>query len=205
MLFLPILLTTISLVSGHGIVISPPSRTPGPASLSACGKEITNIIEADNQTSIGSLQIASVSSSSFNPKKCNLLVCKGLQLDDNKDNMQVWTPGEKVKLEVWTRIPHAGWASAAIVDTASMLIVGEQLGTWETGSVSGYEAHDLGDDSIGGNGDGEVRGEMQVDLEFEVTIPKVYPRCAVAGECVSIPLDLCGNRGCGKEHLLILG
>lgn len=48
------------LAASHGIVISPPVRGVGPASLSACGKAVTEILKADNQTSIGSLQVASV-------------------------------------------------------------------------------------------------------------------------------------------------
>ena len=66
----------------------------------------------------------------------------------------------------------------AIVEESSGLLVGGQLGTWETGSVSGYDEMAMHEE--GGFGE-----EINVDLKFSVVIPKIYPRCSVAGECVS--------------------
>ena len=35
-------------------------------------------------------------------------------------------------------------------------------------------------------------GEM-VDMEFNITIPKLYPRCTVAEDCVSLLVDMVGE------------
>jgi hypothetical protein len=51
--------------------------------------------------------------------------------------VQEWVAGQVVQLKVWTRIPYKEWMSVAIMDSGSSTIVGEQLGSWETGSVSG--------------------------------------------------------------------
>jgi hypothetical protein len=180
------ILVILPLVSTHGILISPPPRSTGEKSLSYCGEEINSILKNDNQTSLNALQIASSTSNTYNAKKCNLLFCRGLQLEDNKHGIQEWVPGQVVELKVWTRIPHTGWMSVAIVEEKSGLLVGGQLGSWETGSVSGYETQDHENDrnSLHKQED-EMKEEIAVDLEFNVTIPKIYPRCAVAGECVS--------------------
>ncbi|KAE9378714.1 hypothetical protein N431DRAFT_477906 [Stipitochalara longipes BDJ] len=173
--------TLASIVSSHGILLTPPPRAPGEKSLSSCGEEITSLLRSDNQTSLNALQIASATSSTFDAKKCNLNFCKGLRLEDNEDGVQQWSPGQVVEMTVWTRIPHVGWMSVAIVEEKSGMLVGGQLGSWETGSVSGYademEEHKHEEE----NG---VREEISIDLKFEVTIPKIYPRCSVAGECV---------------------
>jgi hypothetical protein len=52
------------------------------------------------------------------------------------------------------------------------MLIGEPLASFETDSVSGYS------EKMG-------LGEM-VDMEFNITIPKLYPRCTVAGDCVSL-------------------
>ncbi|CZR59506.1 uncharacterized protein PAC_09398 [Phialocephala subalpina] len=181
------LLTTLSifllptLILSHGIVISPPPRAPGPASLSACGKSITEIIKSDNQSGIEVLHKASVNSKDYNPSKCNILLCKGLQLEDNTKNVQHWVPGQKVKLSIWTRIPHIGWWSVGIVDSQSMLLVGgEALKTGETGSVSGFEVPGEHE----GIYDDEMDEEMMIDFEIDFEIPKVFPRCVNPGDCV---------------------
>ncbi|KUJ12220.1 uncharacterized protein LY89DRAFT_653974 [Mollisia scopiformis] len=153
-----------TLLLSHGILISPPTRAPGPASLSYCGESITGIIKADNQSGIEALHKASVTSKDYHADKCNLLLCKGLQLEDNEKNVQTWSPGEEVVLKVWTRIPHVGWWSVGIVDAGSLLLVGG-------GSVWGFLRT-------------KVEANMMVDFEIEVVIPKVFPRCAVPGDCV---------------------
>jgi hypothetical protein len=158
-----------ALVSGHGIVTSPPPRTIGKASLAACGSAITNIIKADNQSGVEVLHKASVNDKTYDAKKCVLQLCKGLQLDDNLHNVQNDTPGQEVNIKVWTRIPHKGWVNLAIIDTQTQFIIGEPLASFETDSMSGYE-----------------EGKVLADMDFNITIPKLYPRCTVAGQCVSL-------------------
>lgn len=159
----------VALASGHGIVTSPPPRAIGKASLAACGSSITNIIKADNQSGVEVLHKASVNDKAYDAKKCVLQLCKGLQLDDNLHNVQNYTPGQEVNIKVWTRIPHKGWVNLAIIDTQTLFIIGEPLASFETDSMSGY---------------GE--GKVVADMDFNITIPKIYPRCTVAGDCVSL-------------------
>jgi hypothetical protein len=110
----------------HGIVISPPTRAVGPASQAACGKDITSIIKSDNQSGIEVLHQASVSDKGYNPAKCNLLVCKGLQLEDNLHNVQSYLPGQEVEIKVRTRIPHKGWVNLAIVCPRTLMLIGSR-------------------------------------------------------------------------------
>jgi hypothetical protein len=160
--------------------------------LSACGKSITEIIKSDNQSGIEVLHKASVISKDFNPTKCNLLLCKGMQLEDNMKNFQHCLPREEVKLSVWTRILHIGWWSVGIVNSKMLLVGDEALTTGETGSVSGYGVEVLGEHNQMENLNKELGEEVMVDFEIEVKIPKVFPRCAIPGDCVSPTFPLNG-------------
>lgn len=121
-------------VYAHSIITDPPPRAIGKSSLSACGQDITSLLEKDNQTSIDTLQIAAATSQGFNATECDLRLCKGLKLDDNLHNVQNWVEGQEVTIKVWERIPHMGWVSVAIIDTKTKFIVGEDLLTFETTS-----------------------------------------------------------------------
>lgn len=170
--------TVAALVQSHGIVTHPPVRVPGPASLAACGPAITDIIKADNQTGTEVLHKASSTDSKFQPDKCNIALCKGLQLEHNLNNVQKYKPGDVVDFTVWTRIPHKGWASVAIVDATTPypnLLVGEPLVNFETDSVTGY-SHAM---------DEEGTLTAPVDMEFNVNIPtNLGDRCSRPGNCV---------------------
>ena len=66
-------------------------------------------------------------------------------MEDNLGNVQKYKPGQVVEFTVWTRIPHKGWASVAIVEASTPypnLLVGEPLLSFETDSLSGY-SHEL--------------------------------------------------------------
>jgi hypothetical protein len=65
------------------------------------------------------------------------------------------------------------------VDPKTLMLIGEPLASFETDSVSGYS------EKIG-------LGEI-VDMEFNITIPKLYPRCTVAEDCVSLLVDMVGE------------
>ena len=175
-----------ALTNAHGIVTYPPVREPGPASLAACGPAITEIIKADNQTGTEVLHKVSSTDTKFQAEKCNIALCKGLQFEDNLHNTQKFNPGQVVNFTVWTRIPHKGWASVAIVDATTPypnVLVGKSLLSFETDSVSGY-SHELEEGMSG-----EYKVEMApVDMEFNVTIPRdLGGRCTKAGDCVSFP------------------
>ena len=162
-----------SVALGHGIVTKPSPRAIGPKSLAACGKSITETIKSDNQSGIEILHQLGATDRDYDPVKCNLRICKGLQFNDNLDNVQTFYPGQEVNLQVWTRIPHKGWASVAIVDTKSLFLVGDPLISFETDSVSGYSAERI----------------APVDMDFNVTIPEdLGHRCAAPGDCVRTTL-----------------
>lgn len=170
------LLLTLTLAIGssaHGILTTPPVRAPGPASLAACGESLTNILKKDNQSGIESLYAASGSDPDFNAAECNLVLCKGLRIEDNLENVQTYHPGQEVNMKVWTRIPHKGWASVAVVETDTKpipLLVGKPLYTFETDSVSGFDEMTV----------------APVDYDFNVTMPRsLGGKCTEAGKCVS--------------------
>ena len=47
-------------------------------------------------------------------------------------------------------------------------------------------------DSVSGYSEKMGLGEM-VDMEFNITIPKLFSRCSVAGDCVSLLNDAAGD------------
>jgi hypothetical protein len=67
----------------------------------------------------------------------------------------------------------------AIVDPKTLMLIGDPLASFEAESVSGCS------EKMG-------LGEM-VDMEFNITIPKLFPRCSVAGDCVSLLNDVVGE------------
>ncbi|KAK1759242.1 hypothetical protein QBC47DRAFT_436916 [Echria macrotheca] len=102
--------------SAHGNVTSPPARTPGPAMLAACGQEAVNTVLGD-----GTIALEEVKTTSA---KCNIGLCRGAQFEDNKANVQSFSPGQVVVVEVALPIAHAGPANVSIVQTATNQIVG---------------------------------------------------------------------------------
>ena len=69
------------------------TRAVGAASFAACGSGVTNLIKADNTSHIKGLPEAAATNSAYNAAECNLWLCKGLQLADNKANVQKFTAG----------------------------------------------------------------------------------------------------------------
>lgn len=91
---------------------------------------------------------------------------------DNLDHVQRYRAGEEVNIRVWTRIPHKGWVSVAVVDARTLFLVGEPLKSFETDSLSGY---------------GIENEAAPVDMDFNITIPgDLVGKCKEAGDCVSI-------------------
>lgn len=77
----------------HGIITIPAPRAVGAASSTACGSGVTNLIKADNTLHVKGLLEAAATNSAYNAAQCNLRLCKGLQLADNKANVQKFTVG----------------------------------------------------------------------------------------------------------------
>lgn len=160
-------------VQGHGLITSPYPRAVGPASIKACGSAVTDQIVADNTSHVEGLPEASETDPAYNPKECNLWLCKGLQYADNTDNVLSLSPGEVLPIDVWIRIPHAGYANVSVVDTKTDQIIGDQLLYWD----------DYADEKLA--------TLPANNSAFSVTIPRsLEGKCLAAGECVCLSLVL---------------
>jgi hypothetical protein len=159
----------LTLVSSHGIITMPYPRAIGPASLAACGTQITAIIKADNTSHIEGLPEAGAKDPTFHPEKCNLWLCKGLQFTDvAAKNINAYAPGQVVNFKIWLRVNHKGPANVSIVDTGTNKVIGSPLVSWPT----------YADDTV------KVLPANNTD--FNITIPKdLRGQCAVGGACVS--------------------
>ena len=164
------LLPVLPAVLSHGLITSPPSRPVGPAIIANCGPKVEQDIRLDNTSHVEGLPELAAKDSMYNPMKCKLWQCKGLQFADNMNNTQTWTAGQVIPIKVWIRIPHEGSANVSIVDTKSDTIIGEMLKVWSSGDAPGKKESDVPLDQE----------------EFSVTVPEgLEEKCAIAGDCVS--------------------
>jgi len=175
-ILLVVVLLTPSPTSAHGYLLHPPSRAAGPATLSACGKPITDAILRDNTSHIEGLpELSLQSNSGFDPALCNLWLCRGLQFGDNRaaGQVQAWRPGQVVGVKVKITIPHDGSANVSVVDARENRVVGEMLRYWGQGYANEREFFE--------------GSAARNQTEFNVTVPEdLGGRCARAGDCVSI-------------------
>ena len=107
------LLPLLGLLSGataHGLVQSPPTRSPSDATAAVCGQTMVNFYKADNTSYPEALFRANPSGlhDGYDPEKCNLWLCKGYQFEDNAAGVQQYSPGQEVTYKVWIRVPHEG-------------------------------------------------------------------------------------------------
>ena len=77
----------------HGIITISAPRAVGAASSAACGSGVTNLIKTDNTSHVKGLPEAAATNSAYNAAECNLWLCKGPQLADNKADAQKFTTG----------------------------------------------------------------------------------------------------------------
>lgn len=165
-------LTTATFVGtawSHGIITTPAPRAVGAASLAACGSGVTKLIRADNTSHVEGLPEIAATDNAYKAADCNLWLCKGLQLADNKANVQNFTAGQTLDMLIWIRIPHAGTANVSVVDTKTNQVIGEPL----------ISFRDYADQSL--------PTLPKNNTNFSVTIPKgLEKRCATAGQCVSL-------------------
>ncbi|KAI9042973.1 lytic polysaccharide monooxygenase [Aspergillus affinis] len=156
----------VSMANAHGFVTSPKPRMPGDAMASACGQQVKSNQESDNYGNIqGELQVAS-GQDDYNAAKCDIWLCKGYKLADNKDNIQSYKAGEKINFEVDIRAPHTGVANVSVVDTASNSVIGSPLISWDV-----YASTSTG-----------VKDD---ETSFSVTMPDdLGSKCNTAGDCV---------------------
>ncbi|RYP01254.1 hypothetical protein DL764_006257 [Monosporascus ibericus] len=156
----------ISTVSAHGAISNPTPRMPGDAMRAACGQQMTINQLSDHYGNIqGELQVAN-GQTDFDADACDVWLCKGYKFDDNKANVQSYTPGQVVPIEVEIRAPHTGTANVSIVKTSTNSIIGQPLISFEDYAST---AHTIPADQ----------------KSFDITIPSdLGNECATAGDCV---------------------
>ena len=179
------LLALLPAALGHGLVRSPPARSPGDATTAACGRAMTTFYKSDNTSYPEALLRSNPTlgaKDGYDAAKCNLWLCKGYQFSDNAANVQAYTTGQTVPFDVWIRIPHRGHANVSVVDTTTNTVVGTPLVAWkENYAASAQPPAD--------------------QTRFSVKIPELDGKCAVAGVCVG-PLCLFLANHLGGHYLL---
>jgi hypothetical protein len=155
--------------SAHGLVREPATRAPGQATEAACGKIMAEFYRADNTSYPEALLRANPGGlkAPYDPKNCNLWLCKGYQFADNTAKVQSYTAGQVVDVDVWIRIPHKGYANVSVVDTASNSVIGTPLIAWPDNYAA--SANPPADQT-----------------KFSIKIPELGDKCTEAGACVSI-------------------
>ncbi|KAL6925307.1 hypothetical protein ACHAPO_009006 [Fusarium lateritium] len=157
------ILALLPLVAAHGFIKSPAPRMPGDAFKAACGEQPFYQQSSDIN---GNVQgIKQVVGQSFDATDCNLWLCKGFQFDDNKDNVQSYSLGEKIDFEINIAAPHTGYANVSVVKTSSDSMIGEPLIEFEN-----YASN---------------AGTAANNTAFSVTLPEsLGGECTKAGDCV---------------------
>ncbi|KAG4440374.1 hypothetical protein IFR05_004167 [Cadophora sp. M221] len=158
-------LAILTLVQSHGIVTSPPTRIVGPAMKAVCGEQVFNNLNSNAYGPIEQLQQIGSSQKDFDPSACDVSLCKGLQFEDNANNVQQYTAGQVVPIKVDIQAKHTGSCNVSIVDTGSNTMISEQLINFP---VYASTATDV----------------PKNQTAFEVTMPDVRGMCGMAGQCV---------------------
>lgn len=156
----------LPLVHGHGFVTSPNPRMPGAAMKAACGNQVEINQQSDNYGNIqGELQVAK-SQTDYNAAECDIWLCKGYKLADNKDNIYSYTAGQTIDFKVDIRAPHTGVANVSVVDTATNTAIGDPLISWSVYAST-------------------ATGVKPNETSFSVTMPNdLGSKCSTAGDCV---------------------
>jgi len=155
-------------VLGHGLIISPPARAVGPAMISACGASVAALVTEDDTSHIEGMPEAALKEKSFSAQACNVFLCKGLQFQDNMNNVQTFRPGQVVNMRASITIPHEGPMNVSVVNTQTNMPIGDPLITFTS----------YADESL------PVLPANNTN--FDVTIPmNLGSTCSIAGSCVS--------------------
>ncbi|CAG8973150.1 hypothetical protein HYALB_00008681 [Hymenoscyphus albidus] len=154
-------------VSAHGLLTAPPSRAVGPAMIENCGPSVAALVTADPTSHVEDMPEASVKEPKFKADKCNLFLCKGLQFDDNKSQVQNFTAGQKVNMKASIPIPHEGPMNVSVIKTSTNKAIGSPL----------IEFKSYADESL--------PALPANNTDFDVTIPTTLGAdCTVPGDCV---------------------
>ena len=155
----------IALASAHGFIISPSPRMPGSAMADTCGEQMYNNQMGDNYGNVqGQLQVTN-GQDDYDAAACKVWLCKGYKYDDNTDNVQEYSVGQEVDIEVDIRAPHTGVANVSVVSTSSDSILGSALMSWDE---YGSNAYTIPEDQE----------------KFSITIPEEASECSSPGDCV---------------------
>ncbi|KAK1998621.1 hypothetical protein LX36DRAFT_748915 [Colletotrichum falcatum] len=149
-----------AMVSAHGNIVSPPARAAGAAMAKACGQANVQAVTADPTIPLEDL---------INPPAtCQVNLCRGSKFEDNKANVQTFTPGQVVNMKAEIPIPHEGPMNVSIVNTATNKVIGEPLIVFDT-----YADENLA--QLPAN-----------NTNFDITMPSNLPNgtCTTAGACV---------------------
>jgi len=191
--------TLVATTSSHGIITKPWPRTPGNATIAACGTAVVNEIKADNTTHVEGLPEAAATDSGYHAAECNLFLCRGLQYGDNTAYVNKYTPGQVLEIDVYIRIKHEGTANVSVVDAKSNTVI-SQLKFWDR----------YADDALA-----VLPANNTV---FNVTIPTdLGTKCVTPGACVSSFLTcgrlivdvanvnrFCNGGGLGRRHIRLM-
>ncbi|KAL7416205.1 hypothetical protein BDY24DRAFT_381345 [Mrakia frigida] len=165
-LLLP-LLSLVPLVNAHGFIASHKTRMPGEASKAICGEEF-------NAHWNGSKNGNDIYGPIFPrdlPSECKWFLCRGMQFEDNQENVYTIPANSPVHIEIFVLAGHAGTANLSVVDVErNEVISGAQLRYWGKGAY----AHDtLAPPFPPSN-----------EIDFVEDMPDLLGRCQRPGECV---------------------
>ncbi|CAG8960101.1 hypothetical protein HYFRA_00010579 [Hymenoscyphus fraxineus] len=154
-------------VSAHGLITQPPARAVGPTMVENCGPSVAALVTADNTSHVEDMPEASLLEPKFKADKCNLFLCRGTQFEDNRNQVQNFTAGQKVNMKASIPIPHEGPMNVSVIKTSTNKAIGSPL----------IEFKSYADESL------PVLPANNTD--FDVTIPTTLGAdCTVPGDCV---------------------
>ncbi|KAM0720937.1 hypothetical protein Q7P37_003222 [Cladosporium fusiforme] len=155
----------VALASAHGFIVSPSPRMPGDAMAEACGQQMVSNQMGDNLGNVqGQLQVVN-GQDDYDEAACNVWLCKGYKYEDNTDNVQEYTVGEEVAMEINIAAPHTGVANVSVVSVSSGQVIGSALKSWDEYASNAYT---IPDDQ----------------LNFSIEIPDTGSECTSPGDCV---------------------
>ncbi|KAH7921794.1 hypothetical protein BV22DRAFT_1018642 [Leucogyrophana mollusca] len=155
-------LAAASTTCAHGVISSPPRRQPGTAFETTCGSQIYSQVSSDQY---GNQQGEEQNINSQTTAACQLYLCKGLLYADNESNVQHYTAGQSVPIQIDIRAPHTGVANVSIVDTTSNKVIAGPLYSIPDAYSTAH--------AIPAN-----------QTSFSITIPSLGSQCSTAGKCV---------------------
>ncbi|KAK2074116.1 hypothetical protein P8C59_008347 [Phyllachora maydis] len=167
----PLYISAFAFLAGHaaahGMVTSPPIRSPGAAFQAACGQQVYNTVKSDPYGNIQQEAQVSKGQKDFDAAQCNLNMCKGIPVADMQaSDVQRFTRGQTVPFVVDIRAPHTGTANMTIVRSATGEVLGGVLKSW---SVYASNSAPISKD----------------DTNFSITIPADLDAdaCKAVGDC----------------------